>query len=142
MQRKILALSGRGSTGKSITIRLAYDLLCEEPGVTVEWHEPIGRLLDFIAVVRVGKHKVGFANRGDLEVWLEEYLARLKAESCIVIVCATRSRGGTVEAVTALQPAYSVEFLYQQASRDSERNRVNRAMAKQIVHQVKHALGA
>jgi predicted kinase len=113
MQKTMIALWGIGNLGKTTTIRLAYETLRKEakvidPGRRAR-KEVIGAILEIDGV------KVGFASQGDLAEILEELLAPLIEAGCLVIICATHTRGGTVETVNQLasqaQPPFKLVWI-------------------------------
>lgn len=97
---------GIAKTGKSTTIRFLYEKLIDtHPNATVLWGEPPALKKDFKVVVALGEFRIGFQSAGDpgcndrmaatLDVFVKFH--------CDVIVCATRTFGGTVEEVEALE---------------------------------------
>ncbi len=141
MKKKIIALSGRANSGKTTTLNIAYEKLCSLKSAVVLWHEPIGRGLDFIAVLRLGKTRVGVVSQGDEGDALEGNLRRLANESCALILCATRSYGFTVDAVEDMHPPYELEFIRKVIAVEETGGQSNRLQAARIVNTVCLHLG-
>ena len=88
--------------------------------------------------------KIGIESRGDPSNRLPESLLEFVAIGCNIIICATRTSGGTVDAVDDLKTAQGHEIIWfeQKDAGDSEsaREAANRKMAKQIVSEVEKSL--
>jgi hypothetical protein len=102
VERTLIVLRGRANSGKTTTINLAWEQLAHLPGVTVlrhrgGWVEIRGAILEINGVL------VGIVSVGDLARLLEGFLDELIARGCVVIVCATRSSGGTVGVIDRLE---------------------------------------
>src|SRR5438067_1440145 len=106
MQKTIIALWGAGRLGKSTTIRLAYEELKNhgsviEPGDRAN-NRPSGPPEVKGAILKIDGVLVGFTSPGDDEEWVEWFVKRLIDAGCKVIVCATRSKGGSVTVLERL----------------------------------------
>jgi hypothetical protein len=85
--------------------------------------------------------KIGIASKGDPRTGLARRLNRLRDRDCSVIICATRTRGATVTAVTALQrDGYTIASQNQVWRKPPDRESGNQQMAARIVSQVERAL--
>lgn len=93
MKKRMLALRGSGSVGKSTALFFLYQLLMADPKAKTVSYRAIGQLHDFIAVIKLGGKKIGIVNRGDVPSELKKYLRELEAKGCSLIVCAARTRG-------------------------------------------------
>ncbi|PZO17983.1 MAG: hypothetical protein DCE87_02615 [Betaproteobacteria bacterium] len=96
MKRKMLIVKGSGSSGKSTTVKLAFesflqDLVRIHGGADVKYLYLTKR--EVAAVIKVGKLRVGLATRGDSESHVKQGLTLFAANKCQLVVCATRSRG-------------------------------------------------
>ena len=127
--------------GKTTTIRLVYDRLRRE-GRTID---PGRRSRKEVkaAIVEIDGVKVGFASPGDIAEILEENLEPLIAAGCVVIVCATHTRGGTVETVRRLaseaDPAYKLVWI-EKACRQNDHESGNQQKADEIIAEVRTAV--
>lgn len=97
---------------------------------------------DVRAVVRVGGFVIGIESQGD--PWckagrLDKSLAVFVELRCNVIVCATRTSGGTVEAVEELERhGYSIEWRHRpRMSDENARAEANRAEAEWMLEQIR-----
>lgn len=141
VQRTIIALQGKPNTGKSTTIKLAYDeLLSAEADATIHEFRHIGNPADFFAILEIEGTLIGFVNRGDIEHHLALDLAEMKARDCVVIVCAARSNHATAGAVENLRPTYEIRWVPKVASAKSDQQRDNLETAKRILDEVRNAL--
>ena len=85
--------------------------------------------------------KVGIESQGDPGSRLFKNLKYFVKIGCKVIVCATRSRGATVEAVNSLAVDFRVEWFSKVSiSSASEHEAANRSDAQQIVAAVQAAI--
>jgi len=140
MQKEVIGLRGIGNTGKSQTIRKAYDLLKFTHKNVKEEHESIGKL-DIRVVLTINGAKIGIESQGDPGFRLKKSLSLFVKLQCTVIVCATRTRGQTVNVVERLKPDYELLWLQQDVrSIASEQEASNNAMAQRIVEEVEKAI--
>ena len=107
MQREIVAIKGTQSLGKTTSIRLAYRMFLEKlenTPVTYEvkytsyqydkgWDNDF---MDFTAVITIFGQPVIFHSPGDTG-WFVKLLRDYHDQPCLIIICATRTRGYSVE---------------------------------------------
>lgn len=141
MQPTIFALRGKSHIGKSTVIRHAYDILSNDSCAAVVKFEPLGKV-DFVAILVMSGQRVGFISQGDYGPLVEEHLSNIQKTACSIIVCATRTRGGTVKVISRLDPPYQIKTLDQIQFEPSARDSGNHKMASQIIKLVKTALNA
>lgn len=139
--KTIIAVRGVANQGKSASIKIAYSLLREiYPTAKIE-ELHIG--VDITVVITIDGGKVGIESQGDPNSRLFQSLDHFVNIGCKVIVCATRSRGATVEAVNSLAGKYRVEWYSKQGvSSSSKYEAANRSVAQQIVAAVQAAIDA
>ena len=132
--KKVLALKGRRNVGKSQTIRTADELLrAKYPGARVE-HEHRTRT-DLTVVLSINGVKIGVESTGESL----DFIVNL---GCEVIICATKTKGKTVNAVNAL-PGYEVVWLEQRTqSAPFEQVLSNLAMARHIVEETEKSIAS
>ncbi len=101
MIKTAIALSGRGGSGKTPTIKQAADLFEKRRGVTRESireirkrHSESPDILD-VFWVNSPKLKVGFASDCDIDD--EKYWDELKSKKCDIVVCAVHVRDRTAK---------------------------------------------
>ena len=139
--KTIIAVRGVANKGKSRTIKIVYLLLKElYPTANIE-ELHIG--VDITVVMTIEEVKVGIESQSDPDSRLFKNLKNFVKIGCKVIVCATRSRGATVEAVNSLAGDFRVEWFSKVSiSSASEHEAANRSDAQQIVAAVQAAIDA
>lgn len=141
MTKKVIALYGVADVGKSTTIKLAYDLLKAKYKMATVDELFVGA--DIKIVLTIDGTKIGIESQGDPSGRLKESLSLFVKMGCQVIICATRSRGQTVQAVEKLASAYEILWLEQVIKKTSaEQQHNNSIMAGKIVKEVENVLGA
>mgnify|MGYP001590677526 CR=1 FL=1 len=132
MTNKIIALRGVSNVGKSTTIKKVYDLLTAKYKDATS--EPPFLGVDIRVVLTINGIKIGIESQGDPSGRLEESLSLFVKVGCKVIICATRTRGQTVDAVDNLKQNYEIVWLQQEYKANaSEQEANNLAMAKKII---------
>ena len=135
--KKVFALKGRRSIGKSQTIKTFVELLrTKYPTARVE-HEHRTRVVLGINGVKIGVESTG-ENIGRIQASFDLFASL----DCEVIICATRTTGKTVNAVNAL-PGYEVLWLEQRVqSAPFEQVLSNLAMARHIVEETEKSIAS
>jgi hypothetical protein len=144
--KKIIALSGTASTGKSSTITLFADLLQQRfPDAVVEelpCHNPKA---DVQLIVTIGDAVIGIEGQGDPNSRLfldlchdQSSLKRFLASNCNLIICATRTRGAGWNAVTDMhRHGYEIDRMWSHPEQIvGKRDSVNLNIAQQIMIKV------
>jgi|SRR5579859_1743343 len=138
MQKRLFALWGLASTGKTTTLKLiARELLRQFPTAKTDISlDPIpDGDIDKIIVV-VGSVKIGITTKGDPNSNLDERLKILVDEKCSIIFCATRTSGATVEVVEAFEQRNSFRATWvtnYQSGYEDERDFLNLRSAQDLV---------
>ena len=98
-------MQGKANIGKTHTLRKVYEKLNSHEKTILEQPND-----DIYATIKMGDFLIGIATQGDPMSGLKERLNELMQKSCDIIVCASRSKGYTVEDVenSALQNGYSL----------------------------------
>jgi hypothetical protein len=139
--KTIIAVRGVANKGKSGTIKIVYSLLKKLYPTAVIEELTIG--VDITVVMTIDEVKVGIESQGDPNSRLFNSLGHFVKIGCKVIVCATRSRGATEEAVNSLAGDFQVEWFPKiSISSASQHEAANRSDAQQIVAAVQAALDA
>jgi hypothetical protein len=138
--KKVIALRGRSNVGKSSTIKQAYELLLAKYPRAEKEHE-IFRV-DIRVVLTINGVKVGIESQGDPGSRLVESLRLFVKLGCKIIVCATRTKGKTVDAVNKLEPNYEIFWIEQIATKSADRKSSNLGTAKRIVKEVENIIHA
>ena len=139
--KTIIALRGVANQGKTTSIKIAYELLKDAyPKAHIEEFY-IG--VDITVIITVNGVKIGIESQGDPNSRLFQSLRHFVGIGCKVIICATRSRGATVEAVNAFAGKYQIKWYPKSgASSTSKQVADNRSFAQQIVAAVRAAVDA
>lgn len=139
--KTVMALYGPAQTGKSSSIKIFYELLKSEyPHLTMEKMVEGG---DIVIILVIGKARIGIESQGDPNSRLFTSLPEFVEAACDLIVCATRTRGGTVEAVNSLSSlGYDIRWYSpEQASSPSYEREANERTARILLRAIKDALG-
>lgn len=91
MNKKIIALQGTSTKGKSTTLKLLINLLSKKHYVDIIYDTKVEQ----VAIVIINDKKVGITTRGDTQYCLETDFKKLK--NCDLYVCACRSKGETLD---------------------------------------------
>jgi hypothetical protein len=95
---RIIALKGRGNSGKTTTIHLLPNLLLNSGYKRVAgMYQKHGK--DFLDVFENGKQRIGITSSGDTYDLVYHRLNDLVNAKCDVCVCACRTSGGTHTAI-------------------------------------------
>jgi len=100
MQKMILCLYGHINSGKTGTIKLAFDRFKDcHPNAHVENLKPENNGDDILVKVETKVANVGFSSEGDDVEQIENDLNTLRNANCDIVVCAARARGVTLDKV-------------------------------------------
>lgn len=145
MQRTIFALWGIGDSGKTTTISLVYHHFRQQGATVIYRGDPTRHRQKAVreikgAVLEIDGVLVGFATPGDRPDILQPLLDTLIERGCIIIVCATHTRGGTVEVVRELErQGFRVEWI-KKACQQADHDDGNRKKANEIIEKVRAAV--
>jgi Cdc6-like AAA superfamily ATPase len=133
--KSVFALYGPTNVGKSTTIKKVFALLTDAyPNAPIQTLNPPG--IDITIIIEINGIFVGIESQGDPNGRLGESIKRFKKALCSIIVCATRTRGGTVTIVESLQPDFSVVWHRKTSAQHDD------AIALTIFNQIQNALKA
>jgi hypothetical protein len=99
--KQLIVLSGRANVGKSRTIKRVYELL-QSKHPNLKFIVPLSPRLrtETYVVLKINKIIIGIASRGDNRRCIEEALPLFfNPHKCKIILCATRTKGGSWDAV-------------------------------------------
>ena len=145
MQRTIFALFGIGDSGKTTTISLVYNHFRQQGAKVIYGGDPTrhrqkGAREIKGAVLEIDGVLVGFASPGDRPDILLPLLEALIERGCIIILCATHTRGGTVEVVREFgRQGWKVEWVAK-ACPQVNHDDGNQKKAKEIIEKVRGAI--
>ncbi len=102
----MLIISGVADSGKSTTLRLAFDKFLywavkSKSGVKVEYLYITEK--DVAAVIKFEEISVGIVSRGDTGKQVNKGLNFFKKHKCKIVVCATRTSGSSLMAAESPQ---------------------------------------
>jgi hypothetical protein len=133
--KSAIALKGHADSGKTYTILKVYELLKAKYPDYKE--EEFKITIDIRVILVINGFRIGIESQGDPGGRLVNSLNLFLKKKCDVIVCSTRTRGQTVEAVKKLSKHdYNIKWFEQNYVKPSEQDKNNLAMAKEIVKEV------
>ena len=104
--KTIIAVRNAGGKGKSETIKKFWTLLQSTYPCTILF--PFDRGRDIGVVVKVNGKIIGIESCGDPQSALSERLSQLVNFKCDIIICASRTKGETVDIVASLKATYQI----------------------------------
>jgi hypothetical protein len=139
MRRTLIVLHGKRDSGKTTTMRRAYDQIVELDGVKVLRKPPRqtnlrGTILEFDGV------RIGFVSVAEPPEGFLEYLTDLIRRGCQVIICATRSRGRTRSVVARFGRKFRIVETEKERMSVVNRVRDDEEKATEIIRQIKKAI--
>ncbi|ARV19175.1 hypothetical protein AEP_02248 [Curvibacter sp. AEP1-3] len=141
--KKIFTVSGRSNLGKSQTIKAVYEQLFKVfPDLKVI-RDIRETEIEIRAVISVNGHRIGVESRGDNRKIVDESLSIFAEAKCQFILCATRSRGGTTDAVQefAQLNKFTVETILKIGEPDvTAQSQANKKLARKIVKDIEALL--
>jgi hypothetical protein len=144
--KHVFALYGRPNVGKSATLKNVFALLTDAyPTAPVRNIRPPGIdiTVDITVVIEINGIFVGIESGGDPGGGLAESIELFKGNKCSIIICATRTHGGTVTAVKNLQPEFTLVWYHKTSEPQANlQARHDNADAQAIFDQVQNALKA
>lgn len=93
----ILALRGRGNSGKTTTIEILHEIMIRNGYIQVP--DRYRARVDFIDILSKKGKLIGITSSGDTFVRVSQRLEELTGENCNIIICACRTRGGSLDAL-------------------------------------------
>lgn len=106
----IVCISAIGNQGKTEIVCNLANLLATVPGSSIQGTIPVQG--DFTLVVTANGKSCGLESCGDPSTGLYGRLEKLALTPCEVIVCASRSKGDTVDDVKMIARNYQYEVIW------------------------------
>jgi len=115
MNKTIIGIYGRTQESKSTTIKKIVELILANYPNAIPSINPIDYSGDILLTIQLGPIKIGFESQGDpnsrmLYADTVENLAKI--DNCDIIVCATRTEGGTVKKVDFVADTYNYHTIW------------------------------
>ena len=134
MKKTVFSIWGHEEQGKSDTVkRIAQEILTTYPNATTT-PTTINYSGDIQVIITIGKVTIGIESKGDPNSRLFESLKMFSSANCDIIICSTRTSGGTVNAVNALHSSHGYDIVWVTNYRSNEKNQstLNDISAKHI----------
>jgi len=112
MQKIAIAFQGRPDSGKTETLKNLIANLISQKGAKLICE--ISRGSDKGVIIELNKVLIGIETQGDPNSNLEIRLDRLVGKKCNIIICATRTYGGTVNEFSSACSNYERIEIHQQ----------------------------
>ena len=137
--KKIIALKGKGNSGKTTTIRKLYTKFIENKFEVVETNFNIAGG-DFTAVFKINDKPIGMTSSGDTYDLVSGNLQKQVDANCEVCICACRSfdrsKKGTNKAISKFED-YESEFIKKSVETNvDKRDEVNSSDALKILNRI------
>jgi hypothetical protein len=122
--KQIFGLYGTSNIGKSETIRNVYRKLIEEfPNFIFhkDYKSITNETGDISVVIIINGKIIGIESQGDPNSRIFISLPIFVKLNCDIILCATRTRGGTVHEVEKLQTTYDIKWIKKNRSENEKK---------------------
>ncbi len=138
----IFQVAGPASVGKSTTIRLAYERL-RDKHADAEVLSNASLRKEVQAILKINRKLIGIESRGDNAEFVKAALKLFAKQGCAVIVCATRSRGETDQAVKRFAElnGFELERMDKAGTTSTQQDSDNSKLATKLVREVLAAVG-
>ena len=149
MQKTVIVVKGETNSGKTSSIKIAYEKLIENerPIQTVEFK--FIDCCDFRSVLILLNHRIGFLSYGDEYKKLKQHITALKESQCSIIICACSVKemgddeAETCKAISSLEPEYEIKFIDKPRSKHrlkKYRNAENMSFAEKSYNSIIRAI--
>lgn len=145
--KKLIAVWGVANRGKSTTIRMACKKIVCELGGRVVKERILNGNGDKAVVIAVNGQKLGMLTQSEMTCRdFFKHLERFEKCGCQLIVCATRTKGGTVCAAEIFSTLYKYEekdggIEMCDMPSDEQRQARNQSKVKEILKAVRDLVG-
>lgn len=113
--KTIIAIWNTASQGKTTSIRYAASMFAQRPNISIVLGSipQQGEISATMAMrTSLGQVIISFESQGDPNTSLEDRLEHIVVDKADIIVCATRTSGGTVSAVDNIAGKYGYQVLW------------------------------
>ena len=143
--KELIVLTGVANVGKSATLNRVFELLRERFPSMKEIAVLRRTRIEIRVVVEIDGMRVGIDSRGDRPEHVKDALDVLLRQRCSIIVCASHTRGGTIDEVRQFSEThrYSLfEVAKTAAAAEALHTKANNSYAKDIVSRIGRHLTA
>jgi hypothetical protein len=133
--RNIFVLQGIANCGKTETIKSVFEILkTNYPNANIKDNCSDTRDISKI-ISNINNYKIGIESQGDPNSRLEKSLRDFDDEKCDIIICASRTKGMTVNWINSYSSKYEIIFIKQIIDTTNAQKENNITMANFIVKQ-------
>ena len=108
--KTIIVISGRGSTGKTASVIEIRKEMIEKGGISQNFR-PLGGTDDFRDIVFYNGKKIAFLSMGDPIKEHLKFLESLAKEDVDIYICASRTKGSTIDNVKQIASKYGYKII-------------------------------
>lgn len=112
MNKTIITIWGNADTGKSSTIKNVYALFKEKYKNMSILYEVPKSTFDITNIIKINEVKIGIESQGDPNSNLFTSLKLFHDEKCELIICATRTKGNTVNEVMKYERQFGYDVIW------------------------------
>lgn len=137
MKKTVIAIWGTGKQGKSETIKsINENLEVEFPNLK---RQIINDSADITVILTIKKIKIGIESQGDPGSRIFKSLKLFTKSKCQIIICASRTSGSTVNAISELNGKYGYEIIWtaNYTSKEKQHRPLNKLFSNNIIHLIK-----
>lgn len=141
-KKAIIAIWGHGNQGKSETIKKIAKLIIQCYPTAITDPIQIDYTKDITVLISIGNIRIGIESKGDHVKEIDSSLDKFVATPCDLIICATRTSGGTVDFVSDICTQHNYDGIWATNFRSNEKNKdlLNQLSAEQIFQLVEELL--
>ena len=113
-QKTLLVVWNAANRGKTETLKKFVELILEQyfSKVSTLSYNKAANNNDFEMLLTIDDNKIGIVSEGDPGTGLKKKLNKLDEDNCNIIICTSRTRGGTVDDVENLSKTKKYKILW------------------------------
>jgi hypothetical protein len=136
--KQIIVLSGKSNIGKSKTIKIVYELLLENYPSLIILPDTLAETgKEIRVVIKINGKRIGIESRGDNRTLVENALKIFADHKCAIILCASRTRGGSWDAVQEFGASHTYNInRIEKVSKPTQQDTSNTEYAENIVEKI------
>jgi hypothetical protein len=140
-EKSIIAIWGRPKQGKSDTVKRITKLILSNYPNARFTPLNIDYAKDIKVLIEINKIKIGIESQGDPNSRIFDSLNEFSEINCDLIICSTRSAGGTVNAVHKLTKSDNYNVIWSTNHRsENDHDSLNDLSAKQVFEMIQNLL--